>query len=56
MRQKMKRAMYLLTETDLHIAEIAERVGYERADSFSKQFKKSMGVLPRMYRKDMLDS
>lgn len=56
MRQKIKRAMYLLTETDLHIAEIAERVGYERADSFSKQFKKSTGVLPRMYRKDMLDS
>lgn len=56
MRQKMKRAMYLLTETDLHIAEIAERVGYERADSFSKQFKKNTGVLPRMYRKGMLDS
>lgn len=56
MRQKIKRAMYLLTETDLHIAEIAERVGYERADSFSKQFKKSTGVLPRMYRRDMLDS
>lgn len=49
--QKMKKAMRLLLETDLKISEVARRVGYERADSFSKQFKKSTGVLPSTYRK-----
>ena len=49
--QKIKKATRLLVETDLNISEIARRVGYERADSFSKQFKKSTGVLPSAYRK-----
>lgn len=49
--QKIKRATHFLMETDLNISEIARRVGYERADSFSKQFKKSTGVLPSTYRK-----
>lgn len=49
--QKIKKATRLLVETDLNISEIARRVGYERADSFSKQFKKSTGMLPSTYRK-----
>lgn len=55
-KQRMKRALHLLLDTDLHIAEIARLVGYERADSFSRQFKKSTGMLPRTYRRDALDS
>lgn len=50
LQRRMERAQHLLMETDLSIREISKVVGYERADSFTRQFRKSTGVLPREYR------
>ena len=49
-RKRMEQAQHLLIGTDLRIAEIAQAVGYERADSFSRQFQRTTGLLPREYR------
>jgi len=46
----MEQAQHLLIGTELSIAEIAQAVGYERADSFSRQFQRTTGLLPREYR------
>lgn len=47
---KISRACYLLDVTDLNIAQVANRLGYEDPYYFSRQFKKVMGVAPRDYR------
>lgn len=49
-RKRMDHAQHLLMRPDLAISEIARAVGYERSDSFSRQFKQIMGLLPREYR------
>ena len=49
-RKRMEQAQHLLIGTELSIAEIAQAVGYERADSFSRQFQRTTGLLPREYR------
>ncbi|WP_438444220.1 response regulator transcription factor [Gorillibacterium sp. sgz5001074] len=48
---RIKKAIQLLTSTDLSILEIAERVGYESQHYFSTAFKKVMGMSPNQYRK-----
>jgi len=49
-QKKMEKACELLTHSNLYVAEIAYRLGYKNAGSFSVQFKKYAGVLPSEYR------
>ena len=44
-------ACRLLKETDLKIADISARIGYEDYNYFTKIFKRKCGVTPREYRK-----
>jgi AraC-like DNA-binding protein len=50
-RLRMQRAQELLVSTDLPLAVIAERVGYQHVYSFSKAFKKYHGTSPGAFRK-----
>lgn len=52
-RKRIEQAQHLLLGTDLSIAEIAQAVGYERADSFSRQFQKITSLLPKEYRNNI---
>ena len=52
-RIRMERAGRLLRETDLSLAEIANRAGFADANYLSVAFKKQMGVSPRAYRADV---
>ena len=52
-RIRMERAGRLLRETDLSLAEIANRAGFADANYLSVAFKKQMGVGPRAYRAEM---
>ncbi|MBO4801370.1 MAG: helix-turn-helix domain-containing protein, partial [Bacteroidaceae bacterium] len=47
---RLKRAAILLSDTDLSIVEISERVGFNTPRYFSTQFKKMFGVTPSEYR------
>jgi two-component system response regulator YesN len=47
---RMEHAMRLLTQTDMMIYEIAEKVGYNNARHFSDMFKKNYGKLPQEVR------
>lgn len=47
---KMKEARRLLSYTDKSIESIAEEIGYNSTDHFSRTFKKSEGMSPRSYR------
>ena len=48
---KMERAKFLLQSTDLKNYEIAQRLGYEDPEYFSKSFKKYTGLTPNAFRK-----
>ncbi|QJR37517.1 AraC family transcriptional regulator [Gemmatimonas groenlandica] len=48
---RMQRAMRLLTESDATLERVATDVGYRDAFSFSKAFKKLVGVSPGEFRK-----
>ncbi|MCV4566526.1 AraC family transcriptional regulator, partial [Escherichia coli] len=48
---RIKKAIQLLTSTDLTINEISERVGYDTQHYFSTAFKKAVGMPPNQYRK-----
>ncbi|MDP3892964.1 AraC family transcriptional regulator [Nocardioides sp.] len=47
---RMHVAEELLTSTDLGVAAVARRVGYEAEEGFSRAFKRSRGVAPRAWR------
>ena len=47
---RMQRAMRLLTETDHKLEAVAADVGYQDAFSFSKVFKRTVGVSPKAFR------
>jgi two-component system response regulator YesN len=49
-RVRMEEAKTLLTDKNLSMQGIAERVGYDDASYFSKVFKKKIGVTPNKYR------
>lgn len=49
---RMGEAKRLLAETDLRIAEIGKRVGYDNEKHFMKTFKAACGVSPTEYRKN----
>ena len=48
---RIAEACRLLEETDLKIADISARIGYEDYNYFTKIFKRKCGVTPREYRK-----
>lgn len=47
---RMQRAMRLLAETDHKLEVVAAEVGYQDAFSFSKVFKRTVGVSPKAFR------
>ena len=49
-QKRMELACELLVQSNLYVAEIAYRLGYKNAGSFSVQFKNYTGVLPSNYR------
>ncbi len=48
---RMRQAAYMLTESNMNIAEIAQAVGYDSQSKFTTAFKAYFKVLPREYRK-----
>ena len=50
-RQRLDRAAELLLESELSLAEIAERVGYESEFAFNRAFKRRHGVAPGVFRR-----
>ena len=51
-RLRMSEAVDYLTNTNLKISEIAERVGYNSADHFSRVFRKTYNMSPLEYRRE----
>jgi AraC-like DNA-binding protein len=47
---RMQRAMRLLSETDAKLEAVAAQVGYQDAFSFSKVFKRTVGLSPKAFR------
>lgn len=54
-RQRMKRAVYMLEESRLNAAEIAEFLGYKDVSYFYRMFKKITGDSPSALLKDRRD-
>jgi two-component system response regulator YesN len=50
MRYRMDKAKQFLLETDMRIAEIADRLRYSNSQNFTRQFRKQEGVSPGEYR------
>jgi AraC family transcriptional regulator, arabinose operon regulatory protein len=50
LKKRIERAKVLLLESSFTIAAIAEELGYSEISSFSRQFKKIVGVSPEAYR------
>ena len=55
-RLKLDRIKELLTETDLSLAEVARRSGFEHDEYMSVFFKKAEGIPPGQYRKSKAQS
>ena len=53
---RLQRACELLSDTELPLYEIANRVGYESDLAFTRTFKKKLGLTPTAYRKQKLSS
>lgn len=51
---KMNHAMEYLLNTSMKISEIADAVGYDSVDHFSRTFRKLYGVPPQEYKKQVL--
>lgn len=47
---RMQKAMWLLSESDRNLEQIGMEVGYQDAFSFSKVFKRTVGVAPKEFR------
>ncbi len=52
-QQRMGQAEFLLSHTDLNIAQISQTVGYSSASRFAELFHRNVGILPGEYRKIM---
>jgi AraC-like DNA-binding protein len=48
---RMQKAMSVLSESERSLEQIAQEVGYQDAFSFSKVFKRTLGVAPRDFRR-----
>ncbi len=55
-RLRMQRAKFLLLDSDLDIAAIAERLGYARQAEFSRAFAREVGRSPGAFRSDPASS
>ena len=53
-RLKTEAASAMLLSTNLHVGEIADRLGFESQFSFSRAFRRSMGISPTDYRERFL--
>ena len=53
-RKRMNEAKFLLKSTDLKMYEIAQKTGYTSQHYFSNAFKKTVGISPADYRKNLL--
>jgi AraC-like DNA-binding protein len=53
---RMHVAEELLVSTNLGVAQVARRVGYESEEAFSRAFKRSLGTSPSVWRASMRDS
>lgn len=53
-QNRIRKAVVLLEETDLHINDISAAVGIGNANTFIRVFRKYMGVAPSEYRKQQL--
>jgi AraC-like DNA-binding protein len=51
-QQKLHRAAYLLTHSNLRIKEISSSAGYEHTSSFIRAFERHFAQPPRLYRKN----
>jgi len=51
-QHRMEKAVELLVNTDMSIAQIALAVGYESQSRFTAAFKEAYGMLPTVYRKN----
>lgn len=51
---RIQRSLYLLTQTELSILDIALNLGFNNAEYFHRVFKNIMGVSPSLYRKETL--
>jgi AraC family transcriptional regulator len=51
---RVEQARRLLAATDLSVAEVAERVGYQSASHFGKVFRQVAGTTPTAFREDVL--
>lgn len=51
--ERMKKAMNLLKETNQTIESIAATVGYENVEHFNRLFKKTIGMTPSRYKKEL---
>lgn len=47
---RIQNAMRLLSETEQTLEQVAQAVGYQDAFSFSKAFKRTVGIAPRAFR------
>ena len=52
-RTKMERARELLNQSDLNVAEISQRLGYEHTSYFIKLFRNYAGMSPNEFRKSI---
>lgn len=53
MKVRIDKAKMLISNTDLKVFEIAQRVGYDDPNYFTTVFKQLTGMSPRQYRKDI---
>ena len=52
--EKIKRAIFLFTETSMSVGQVAERLGYTNFSYFSQLFRKITGYTVRDYKKRYL--
>lgn len=52
LQKRFERALIMLEETDLPVADIAHSVGYENTSFFYRRFKQLYGISPRLYRQN----
>jgi two-component system response regulator YesN len=51
---RAREAKLLLADRNLNMTQVADRLGYQESNHFSRDFKKATGQTPRDYRKQQL--